>query len=236
MYSRRWLYIDLPWATVGLLVVNGLVFLWQLWLWWSQGPAGWREFIEAWGLAPQHVGNGGLAFLALTATGVHDGILTLAFNGLLLWVFGPAVEDLTGSVRFILLCIVGALLGGMLTLVIEPASTAPFVGAGGVVATVMGAHLRLIPGRRWQALVLALALPIVPRLVIWSLKSAWFIPRTVWAQAALLDAGFSYTNLGIWIHLGGFLAGLILVSFFLRQAVVFHRRPSAPIPGRSPQT
>jgi membrane associated rhomboid family serine protease len=229
MSSRRWLYLDFPWATVGLLVVNGLVFLWQLWLWWAQGSPGWRAFIETWGFTSQHIGEGGLAFVALAASGVHDGLLTFVFNMLLLWVFGPAVEDLTGSLRFLLLCMAGALLGGVLSVLIEPASTMPFVGAIGVVATVLGAYIRLYPGRRWQPLVSALALSVVPRLIGWLLRSAWFvrlIPRSLWAQAALLDAGFGYTSPGIWFQLGGLIAGLLLVSFFLRQAAVFNQRRS----------
>lgn len=225
--SRRWLYIDFPWATVGLLALNSLVLVWQLWLWWSQGAAGWRSFIETWGFIPQTVGRGDLAYLALTAMGIHDSLLAFVFNLLLLWVFGPAVEDLTGSIRFLLLCVAGVLSGALLTLVIEPASTMPFAGSGGVVATVLGAFIRLQPGWRWQASISALALPVVPRLVAWLLQSAWFIPRAALARAALLEAGFSYTSLGLWIQVGGFLTGLILVTLFLRREAVFHRRLSA---------
>ena len=133
-----------PFVTVTLIVLNTLVFFYQL----SLGPAI-EEFVLYFGLVPA-------AFswiTVFTSMFLHGGFLHFAGNMLYLWIFGDNVEDRMGHGRFLffyLLCGVGAALAQTIT---DPASVIPMVGASGAIAGVMGAYFVLYPRSRILTLV-----------------------------------------------------------------------------------
>jgi membrane associated rhomboid family serine protease len=148
----------------------------------------------------------------LTSLFLHAGPAHLAFNLLFLWIFGRSVEDALGRLRFVLFylaCGTAAALahvaaagasGGLLERAQDLQT--PMVGASGAIAGVLGAFLLLFPRARIQTLVLFVrVLPLPSRLFI----GLWFAGQLL----ALLwsDGG----TVAVFAHIGGFVAGLLLV-------------------------
>ena len=118
-----------PYVTISLVVINALVFLYQLTL----GDERVNEFVFTWGLVPAYFSW----VSVITSMFLHGGFMHVAGNMLYLWIFGDNVEDRMGHGRFIafyLLCGIAAALGQTMTV---PDSQIPMVGASGAVAGVI---------------------------------------------------------------------------------------------------
>jgi len=148
----------------------------------------------------------------LTAMFLHGGPLHLAFNLLFLWIFGNNVEDALGRRRFLLFylgCGVAAALLHVATAALTGTLLAPMVGASGAVAGILGAYAVLLPRARVLTFV-----PIFLRAV--HLPAAWFIGG--WFAVQLLSVVFSSnTGVAFFAHIGGFVAGLLLVRILGRR-------------------
>jgi membrane associated rhomboid family serine protease len=221
--AGRRTYTAFPIGTTIIVVVNVLVYLWQMYLLLVLGRTGWREAIWEWGFNPYLVisqtGHRGLTIF--TSMFMHSGLEHIFFNLLYLWVFGPMVEDLTGSVRFLLFYILSGVAGAALNLLLDPNQFVPGIGASGAIAGVMGAFLLLHPVRRIRTLIFIL-IPVFPRLPAWALLIYWILQEVVLGEI-ILAAGYNFTGVGVWAHIGGFFGGLLFIYFFLRQEVLFNR-------------
>ncbi|MGB8275218.1 MAG: rhomboid family intramembrane serine protease [Alphaproteobacteria bacterium] len=219
-----------PYATVAIIVVASLVFLWQQTL----GPARQEETAYAFGLIPAVLfGKAQLppevamippAVSIFTSMFLHGGWLHLIGNMLYLWIFGNNVEDAMGHGRFIafyLLCGVAAALAEAFW---EPGSAVPMIGASGAIAGVLGAYLLLYPHAR---VMVVLTLGVFSR-IMWvpalAVLSLWIVFQLV--QGALAPAGVG--GIAYWAHIGGFAAGAVLILPFRRRGVTLfyptHRR------------
>lgn len=141
---------------------------------------------------------------------LHGDLMHLIGNMLFLWVFGDNVEDATGHWRYLLFYLLCAAAGGYAYAVIEPASDVPLIGASGAVSGVVAAYLMLHP--KVKIWVLAFGrLPL--RLTARWLLGAWIAYQFV--QLVLASGGQV-----AWIaHVGGLIAGAILIVFFRRRGV-----------------
>jgi len=163
------------------------------------------------------------ALTVLTSMFVHGGFWHLAGNMLYLWIFGNNIEDAMGHVRFLvfyLLCGVAAVAAQVLP---NPASEIPMVGASGAISGVLGAYMLLYP----RAKVL-LGLPLGFLIVeigrypaIWVLI-AWFAMQLV--MGAFSAASSAPGGVAFGAHIGGFVAGCLLVTLFKRRGVPLWRR------------
>jgi membrane associated rhomboid family serine protease len=162
----------------------------------------------------------------LTSMFMHGGFWHLAGNMLYLWVFGNNIEDAMGHVRFLLfylLCGVAAVFAQVLP---NPGSIIPMVGASGAISGVLGAYVLLFPRAR-----VLLGLPLGFLIVqlgrfpaIWVL-AAWFIMQLVMgAISAARSIGDTQGGIAFGAHIGGFIAGLMLVAFFKQRHVPLWRR------------
>jgi membrane associated rhomboid family serine protease len=216
-------YTGFPIGTFVIVLVNVLAFVWEEYLLYGYGDLVWFDAIQEWGLTPANlvdqVGHGALT--AFTSMFLHADLGHIFFNMLYLWVFGPMIEDLTGSARFVLFYALCGVAGAALTVLLDPFSGRPGIGASGAVAGVMGSFLLLYPGRRVRTLVFVIV-PLLPRLPAWLILIYWIIQQIVYAEIILL-VGENFTGVGVWAHIGGFFAGLITVYFFLRKEVMFNR-------------
>lgn len=151
----------------------------------------------------------------LTYMFLHGGWMHLLSNMLFLWVFGDNVEDALGHGRFLVfyvLCGVAAALAHAAT---HPASDAPLIGASGAVAGVIAAYLVLHPRVNVWVLVMwriPLKLPAMIVLGFWVVLQFW--------SAATASEG----NVAWWAHIGGLIAGAVLVVFLRRPGVVLFDR------------
>ncbi|HKC58123.1 MAG TPA: rhomboid family intramembrane serine protease [Vicinamibacterales bacterium] len=197
-----------PVVTIALIVVNVLVFLYEL----SLGR-GVDAFTLYWGLVPA-------AFswvTVLTSMFLHGGILHVAGNMLYLWIFGDNVEDRMGHGRFLvfyLLCGVAAALAQTIT---APDSLVPMVGASGAIAGVMGAYFVLYPKSRIVTLVplfFFFQIIEVPAILFLGI---WFLMQFVSGLGSIVTvAARSTGGIAFWAHVAGFVAGISGVVVFRR--------------------
>ena len=197
-----------PVVTIALIVVNVLVFLYELAL-----GRGVDAFTLYWGLVPA-------AFswvTVLTSMFLHGGFLHVAGNMLYLWIFGDNVEDRMGHGRFLvfyLLCGVAAALAQTIT---APDSLVPMVGASGAIAGVMGAYFVLYPKSRIVTLVplfFFFQIIEVPAILFLGI---WFLMQFVSGLGSIVTvAARSTGGIAFWAHVAGFVAGISGVVVFRR--------------------
>jgi membrane associated rhomboid family serine protease len=197
-----------PLVTIGLIVVNAVVFLYQF----SLGESG-QLFVETYGLVPAE-----FSWVSVfTSMFMHGGLLHFGSNMLFLWIFGDNVEDRMGHGRFVvfyLICGVAAALAQTLT---DPSSPIPMVGASGAIAGVMGAYFVLYPRSRILTLVpifFFIQLIEVPAILFLGL---WFLMQFLQGVGSIAQAtGEPGGGVAFWAHIAGFAAGLVTVHVFRR--------------------
>lgn len=144
----------------------------------------------------------------LTYAFLHGGFMHLAGNMLFLWVFGDNVEDAMGHFRFLVFYMICAAAGAYAHELVIPNSEIPLVGASGAAAGVVGAYLVLHPKVKLWVLVLG-RIPL-------RLTATWVLGGWIAFQvySFVVDTG----NEVSWAaHIGGFLAGAVLVFVFKRR-------------------
>lgn len=157
-----------------------------------------------------------------TSMFLHGGWMHLIGNMWFLWLFGNNIEDSMSRPRYLafyLVCGVAAALGQVYA---EPDSIIPMVGASGAISGVMGAYLVLYPRVRVFTLVplgffvTSMALPAWVMLLYWAAIQVF----GGFASAVAPESG----GVAFWAHVGGFVAGLLLIKVFARpDAVAQHR-------------
>jgi membrane associated rhomboid family serine protease len=211
-----------PLVTLLLLAACVLVFLWQL----SLGAAG-RRAVLALGLIPAVLlGRAELPaelsvvappLTMLTSMFMHGGWLHLIGNMLFLWVFADNVEDSMGPGRFVLFYVVCGVVAALAQALPDPTSQIPMVGASGAVSGVLGAYLLLYPHARVLTLIpLGIWFPIV-RIPAGILLTLWFVLQLL--SNYLLQAGGKGGGVAFRAHIGGFVAGMLLIPLMKHRRV-----------------
>ena len=147
----------------------------------------------------------------LTSMFLHGSWGHLLGNCLFFWVFGNNVEDSMGRLRFLVFYVVCGLAAAAAQVMVNPASPVPMVGASGAISGIMGAYLVLYPRVRVNMLFLFFLVPLPAWLVLlW-----WFGVQVLTGLPQLnsLDAEGG-SGVAVWAHVGGFIAGLVLVKLF----------------------
>lgn len=208
-----------PIVTWTLILINVLVFFIEL----AQGPA-LEAFLYRWAVIPAVLTGQAETpwswpppFLTVfSAMFLHGGWGHLLGNMLFLWVFGDNVEDNMGSLRYLafyLLCGIAATYAQVL---VAADSTLPNIGASGAISGVLGGYLVMHP--RAMVLVVIPIFLLFPVLQVpaFVMLGIWFLTQFtsgLAAFAAAADAG----GVAWWAHIGGFVAGVILVYPFRRE-------------------
>lgn len=213
-----------PFVTVTLIASCALVFFYQSTL--STEPG--RTFVFQYGAIPALVFGraeapselAGIPPYAtlLTSMFLHGGWLHLIGNMLYLWIFGNNIEDVMGHAKFVLFYITCGILAALSHALTDPSSTIPMVGASGAISGVLGAYLLLFPHARVLVFIpmgFASRTMYVPAGVVLGL---WFVMQ-------LLSGGMSLNTEGggvaFFAHVGGFIAGMLLIGLFKRADVQF---------------
>lgn len=147
----------------------------------------------------------------LTSMFMHGGLAHIAGNMLYLWIFGDNIEDRIGHLRYLifyLFCGVLASLAHVFTTAFADSNPLiPSLGASGAISGVLGAYLILFPGRRVRVLIFNM-LQEVPALIAIGL---WFVFQLVFGLGSL---GAEGGGVAYGAHIGGFIAGLLLIRLF----------------------
>ena len=163
---------------------------------------------------PGERGPLGLAALPLfTSQFLHAGWLHVVVNMWTLAIFGRAVEGRMGAARFAVFYLVCGALSGLAHVWSGPLSTVPAVGASGAIAGVMGAYVALFPRARLLMVFPILFYPLLLTIPAALYVAYWFFLQLYSGTLALAnpEAG---GGVAWWAHVGGFLAGILLVAFF----------------------
>ena len=154
---------------------------------------------------------------AFTHMFLHGGWFHLVGNLWFLWVFGDNVEDAMGGARFVVFYLLCGLAAFAAQAATNPSSAIPMVGASGAIGGVMGAYARLYPRAPVHLLVIYFVWvnrTVVPAFVM---LGYWFLIQILGGIPALAsEAG----GVAFWAHVGGFLAGVLLVPAFSDPARV----------------
>jgi membrane associated rhomboid family serine protease len=148
----------------------------------------------------------------LTSMFLHGSWMHLLGNMWFLWLFGNNIEDSMSRPRFIafyVLCGVGAAMAQVVT---NPDSIVPMVGASGAISGVMGAYLILFPRVRvYTAIPFGFFLHTVA-LPAWMMLFYWGFLQLAGGLTSL--GGAERGGVAFWAHVGGFVAGIVLVKLF----------------------
>lgn len=192
-----------PFITWGLIAVNVAVHLYQM----SLGDAA-TAFILTWGLQPYEIFRLQDMAAIVTSMFIHGGILHLVGNLFYLHVFGDNLEDVMGHGRFLVFYLICGLAATAAHVAVDPMSQIPTVGASGAIAGVLGGYIRLFPTASVRTAILGFIIRTVPA---WFLLGYWFAMQAWNAWATLGDTG---GGVAFMAHVGGFVAGFLLVGAF----------------------
>jgi len=200
-----------PVITIGLIVINSLVFLYEL----SLNDPALNQLVMSAGVIPYQVTNEfgpGVARDFITSMFLHGGWMHLLGNMLYLWIFGNNIEDRLGRARFSFFYLICGILASLAQILAVPDSPRPTIGASGAIAGVLGAYLVLYPSARVQSLVLVfyfVRLIEVPAVIVLGM---WFVLQFFSGLTSLgmPDMG----GVAYFAHIGGFIAGGALIYLF----------------------
>jgi membrane associated rhomboid family serine protease len=209
----------IPLITIGLIVINVLVYLNQLTL----PPRAALRFVYLYGLIPVEISQWQLLVphpvplygTILTSMFVHGGLFHLAGNMLYLWIFGDNVEDRLGRFRFLLFYLLSGVGAAAAQILSDPHSKIPMVGASGAISGVLGAYLLLYPHARVVTLVFFGWLVRVIEIRALIVLGFWIVVQLV---SGLLTWGAQVGGVAWFAHVGGFVAGLVMVIPLRRRA------------------
>ena len=212
----------IPYVTYTFMAVCIGVFLWQI----THSPGEQNDIVYALGVTPAVIFDyqdlpPNLVWIpeyltVFTSMFLHGGWMHLIGNMLYLRVFGNNIENAMGHVRFVLfyfICGVAAVLAQALP---DTDSVIPMIGASGAISGVLGAYLLLYPQKQ-----VTLIVPIV--IIIKTFKvpamyvlAGWFVMQLV---SSALARGQGGGGVAFGAHIGGFIAGMVLVAFFTKKGV-----------------
>ena len=155
-----------------------------------------------------------LLLTPLTAMFLHAGWLHVLGNMLFLWVFGTSVEDRLGGWRFAAFYLIGGYAAAAAHIWIDSGDLLPMVGASGAISAILGAYLLLFP--RALVRVFIPIILLVPAVVPAPLMiGIWFALNLISGVGGLAAESVGSGGTAWWAHLGGFVAGMILIYPFL---------------------
>jgi membrane associated rhomboid family serine protease len=157
----------------------------------------------------------------LTSMFTHGGWLHLIGNMWFLWVFGNNIEDAMGHWRFILFYLLCGVLATGAQVLLAPNSAVPMVGASGAISGVLGAYLLLFPRVRVHVLVFLGFFVTTIVLPAYLMLGYWVLLQFLGGLPML--GGRDVGGVAFFAHIGGFLAGLLLIRLFIRADYVARR-------------
>lgn len=217
----------IPMVTVGLIVANFLVFFYELALQGTQLD----NFLNAYSLVPCEYSNQCAAYAGtpspfwitlFTSMFLHAGWAHILGNMLFLFVFGTHVERSMGGLRYLAFYLLCGLAANGLEIATALGSNLPGLGASGAISGVLAGYVRLYPGSRIRTLISLGFLYRSARIPAWVFIGVWFLMQLINGVASISDVnagGVAYSA-----HVGGFLAGLLLVPLFVQSQRVDRMR------------
>ena len=207
----------LPYVTIGLIVVNTLIYLFVT----AGGAESYRYAVINFGLIPTelvHLQNYSPSTAVspvlnlITALFMHGSFMHLAGNMWFLWIFGDNVEDRLGHFRYLLFYLLAGIGASLLHVALFPGSEVPVIGASGAISGVMGAYLLLYPRAQIRTFVFFIVFATVIKVPSLVFIGVWIVFQVI---SGVLSAGTGGGAGVAWFaHVGGFLFGLYGLRLF----------------------
>jgi len=193
-----------PIVTILIIVLNVMVFLYEFTL----DEYSRNYFIANYGLIPARFH----ASAVITSMFLHGGWLHILGNMWFLWIFGDNIEDVLGHAKYLVFYLLCGIAAGLTQTVFNVGSRLPMVGASGAIAGVMGAYLVKFPRARIVTLVFVFFFITTIDVPATLMLLYWFFIQIFNGIGTI---GYSHLSQGgtAWFaHVGGFIAGIILVN------------------------
>lgn len=210
-----------PFFTIGLIAVSTIVFLYQVSLGSSQ-----EEFVYNYAVLPIEIIRGYNLSISnwippyaslLTSMFLHGGLLHLVGNMWFLWIFGDNIEDFLGHLTFLMFYLATGILAAATHIYLNANSDVPTLGASGAISGVLGAYLILHPRIRIKTLI-----PLGFFTDIVYVPAVFFL--VIWFLMQILGGMGTASGVAYGAHIGGFVAGVVLILFFSRRSRAYHPR------------
>ncbi|MBY0375029.1 MAG: rhomboid family intramembrane serine protease [Bryobacteraceae bacterium] len=204
-----------PVVTGTLIGINVLVFLYQVFL----TPEELHHFVMTYGVVPAR-----FSWLdVLTSMFLHGGWMHLIGNMWFLWVFGDNIEDILGRGKYLLFYLGSGAAAALAQIAVSPESRIPLVGASGAIAGIMGAYLLKFPHSRILTLIFIVIFIQTVDLPAYVLLIYWFVLQFFSGVGTVADAA-QKGGVAWFAHIGGFLAGMALISILKTRDPHWRRR------------
>ena len=188
-----------------LIFICSFIFLWQ-----SSLPSNLnQDAIYNFGLVPAALFGEKSSFIhpyltIFSSMFMHGGWMHLLGNMVFLWIFGDNIEDSMGHTKFLSFYLICGVIAALLQATIDPNSTIPMIGASGAIAGILGAYLILHPKANVNVLFWII-------IFITVIKVPAFIVLSIWIVSQFFG---SASGVAYFAHIGGFIAGALLIYFF----------------------
>jgi membrane associated rhomboid family serine protease len=211
-------------VTYGLILLNALVFIWEITL--SQ-----RQLSEAFrslALVPCQIGGAPITetFLdTFRSMFLHGSWAHLIGNMTFLWIFGRNIEDYLGHGKFLLMYVITGFIAAFTETVINTGLCVPMIGASGAISGVLGMFLLLYPGTRVRVMIIFFRFfprfYDIPSLVV---LGFWFVLQ-LFNGITTLGVDTAGGGIAFFAHIGGFIGGIALAFIY----TMFNPPPKRPV-------
>jgi membrane associated rhomboid family serine protease len=201
-----------PFVTWLFIGINILMFMWEL----SLGPNLERALTGVAFIPARFWADSNLVqefIRTMTSMFLHGGWLHLGGNMLYLWIFGDNIEDRLGHTRYAFFYVLCGILATLAHAVASPMSRLPSIGASGAIAGVLGGYLLLFPHARVTTVIPIFVFVTVREIPAIFVLGMWFVLQ-FFSGAASIGASQDVGGVAYFAHIGGFVAGMILIVLF----------------------
>jgi len=195
----------IPYVTWGLIAVNTLVWLYQVFMPASQLA----QFIRQMAIVPARITNRDTAalFTLVSSMFMHGSWQHIIGNMLYLAIFGDNIEDRFGHVIYLVYYLLGGIAAAIAQVMVNPTSQVPILGASGAIAAVLGTYIVLFPRQKVRSLIILfgfIRIAVLPALLVLGM---WFVLQLFNGVASIAVSASG--GVAWFAHIGGFVFGLL---------------------------
>jgi membrane associated rhomboid family serine protease len=205
-----------PYVTISLIVVNALIFLYEI----SLDRFSLNHLIGVYGLIPDRLE----LYSFITSMFLHGGWLHIIGNMWFLWIFGDNVEDVLGHAKYLLFYLLCGIVAALVQVGFNAGSRVPTIGASGAIAGVMGAYMLKFPHSRIITLIPIFIFFTTIEIPAFVILIYWFVIQLFSGVGSIGYSNLSQGGVAWFAHVGGFLAGMLLLHLFGTKQRYRHRR------------
>jgi membrane associated rhomboid family serine protease len=204
-----------PFVTIALIVLNVAAFLYE----YSLSEYELNFFIAHYGMVPSRFQPMDL----LTSIFLHGGWMHLIGNMWFLWIYGDNVEDILGHAKYLGFYLLCGAAASMTHLAFNLDSRIPTIGASGAIAGVMGAYVVKFPHSRITTLVPVFVFLPTMEIPAYIILLYWFVIQFFSGLGSMGHSHLSQGGVAWFAHVGGFVAGVVLILAMRTQERWRHR-------------